>query len=101
MSVNNVPEPSKAASGWLELLKKANDYNLIPLLLAAAVGYAYWTDKADAKKSLEASEARTRAALIACTDKVTGESSKTREEVRKKVTELRGVLEQPAPATPP
>ncbi len=96
MSVDNVPEPPKAASGWLSLLKQANDLNIVPLIGMAVVGYLFWQSGQDHKKQLEASEARTRAALIACTDRITGESSKTRDEVRKKATELRGVLEQPA-----
>lgn len=84
-----IPEPPKGAAGWLDLLKKANDYNIVSLISAAIIGYAYWTAQDKWEKRLEASEARTRAALTACSNSVVGEGWKTREEVRKKARELR------------
>lgn len=97
MSTDQIPEPPKAATSWLDLLDKANRLNLIPLLLAIAIGWAYWKTL----DRLEASEARTRAALAACSGNaqaVREESSKTREVVRAKSAELQQAIGVPSAA---
>ncbi len=94
----SIPEPPKAASGWLELLKKANDYNLVSLIAAGIIAYAYWTSQAKWEKRLDDSEARTRAALVSCASVARDESSKTRAEVRKQAAEVQQTLG--APNTP-
>lgn len=103
MSTANIPEPPKNVSAWVDLLKKLNDYNLIPLIACGIVGYLYWQSGKDAQIRLDAAEARTRSALAACSSVAREESSKTREVVRTKSTELQtaiGVQSAPAP-TPP
>jgi len=77
------PTTPEGAAKWLDLLKKANDYNLIPIILAIAIGYAYWTSQAQWTQRLDQSEARTRAALERCTSETRAEHRKTREELAK------------------
>lgn len=93
----DVPEAPKGASSWLDLLDKANRLNLIPLLLALAIGYAYWTSQANAQKRQDEAEARTRAALERCAGIASSEGSRTREEVRRKAGEVRQAIQ---PGTP-
>lgn len=97
----NVPAPPSSASSWLDLLDKANRLNIVPIIACAVMGYLFWKSNQDNEARLAAAEARTRAALVACSGSVREESSRTREEVRKKAADLQGVIEAQQPSSGP
>lgn len=77
-----LPTTPESASKWLGVLKAANDMNIIPIILAIAVGWMYWTNVTQTRLDLQAAEQRTRAALQSCREDVQAQGSRTREEVR-------------------